>query len=228
MPRESLKKQKYMYLHELAPQREEQHEWQCFLGLLPLLDLEPVDPVLYQRCLGAVWRLRAAKRISEQELRRAAALDFQGTSEFNLLMVQLVRERVLMPIEGIPFRFAIQRRNWTNPESVYSQDEPGSLIDITRQEQVARLGGIECLEACIGNPRTPQKRARELRVEKDDLNRIYEAVWQELADAIGMSATAAVRQNVERRRHQSEQQQLALPFCPDDGPNEEGEGRCNQ
>lgn len=86
-----------------------------------LLDLEPVDPVLYQRCLRAVWRLSAAKRISEQELRRAAALDFQGTSEFNVFMVQLVRERVLMPIEQSPFRFAIQWRNWMNPESVFER-----------------------------------------------------------------------------------------------------------
>jgi hypothetical protein len=165
MLKEGLKKQKYMYLKELAQKSEEQHEWQCFLGLLPLLDLEPVDPVLYQRCLGAVWRLRAAERISEQELRRAASLDFQRRSEFNLLMVQLIRERVLLPIEQSPFCFAIQPRNWTNPESVYSQDEPGSLIEITRQEQAARLGGIECLEACIGSPRTPQASARIARRE---------------------------------------------------------------
>jgi hypothetical protein len=54
--------------------------------LLPLLDLRPMDPVLYQRCLTAVWRSRKSA-ISRRDLQRAAGLAFQEeTLDFDLLV----------------------------------------------------------------------------------------------------------------------------------------------
>ena len=92
---------------------ELRYEWQSFLGLLPVLDLRPMDPVLYQRCLTAVWRSRKSA-ISRTDLQQAAGLAFQEeTLDFDLLVAQLVREEILEPIVSSPFHFQIRRRNWT-------------------------------------------------------------------------------------------------------------------
>ena len=55
---------------------ELRHEWHSFLGLLPVLGLQPTDPVLYQRCLTAVWLSRKSA-ISRTDLQQAAGLGFQ-------------------------------------------------------------------------------------------------------------------------------------------------------
>ena len=79
------------------------HEWQSFLGLLPVLDLRLTDLVLYQRCQTAVWRSRKSA-ISRTELQQAAGLGFQAeTLGFDLLIAQLVRDRILEPIVLSPF-----------------------------------------------------------------------------------------------------------------------------
>ena len=141
---------------------ELRYEWQSFLGLLPVLDLRPMDPVLYQRCLTAVWRSRKSA-ISRTELQQAAGLAFQeGTLDFDLLVAQLVREEILEPIVSSPFHFRIRRRNWTNPESAYAADDRLSLSAITREEQTARFRMLGVLSARISNPRLPEKRVQLL------------------------------------------------------------------
>ena len=57
---------------------ELRYEWQSFLGLLPVLDLQAMDPVMYQRCLTAVWRSRKSA-ISRTDLQQAAGLAFQAS-----------------------------------------------------------------------------------------------------------------------------------------------------
>jgi len=79
-----------------------------------------MDLVLYQRCLTSVWRSRKSA-ISRTDLQQAAGLGFQAeTLGFDLLIAQLVRDRILEPIVSSPFHFQIRRWNWTNPESVYA------------------------------------------------------------------------------------------------------------
>src|ERR1700726_2795289 len=96
---------------------ELRYEWHSFLGLLPVLDLRPMDPVLYQRCLTAVW-LSRKNAIGRTDLQHAVGLTFETkTVAFDLLLAQLVREEILEPIISSPFHFQIQRRNWTHPES---------------------------------------------------------------------------------------------------------------
>ena len=159
---------------------ELRHEWQSFLGLLPVLDLRPTDLVLYQRCQTAFWRsLKIA--ISRTDLQQAAGLGFQAeTLGFDLLIAQLVRDRILEPIVSSPFHFQIRRWNWTNPESVYAADDRLSLIAISREEQTARFRTVGLLSARISNPRLPEKRVQQIRKERDELERIYEATWLEL------------------------------------------------
>jgi hypothetical protein len=81
-----------------SPAAEERREWQSFLGLLLILDVTPVDPVLYQRCLAAVWRARAGGLISRADLCRHAGFDLGGeTLNLELTIARLVRERVIEP-----------------------------------------------------------------------------------------------------------------------------------
>jgi hypothetical protein len=177
---------------------ELRYEWQSFLGLLPLLDLPPMDPVLYQRCLTAVWRSRGKGTISRTELQQVAGLHFQAeTVDFDLLLAQLVRERILEPIVSSAFHFQIRRRNWTNPESAYAADDRLSLTAITREEQTARFQMLGVLSARISNPRLPEKRVQQIRKERDELERIYEATWVELENAIGGKVAEAIRKSVE-------------------------------
>jgi hypothetical protein len=57
----------------------------------------PMDPVLYQRCLTAVWRSRKSA-ISRTDLQQAVGLGFQAdTVDFDLLLAQLVGEEILEP-----------------------------------------------------------------------------------------------------------------------------------
>ena len=203
------------------------YEWQSFLGLLPVLDLQPMDPVLYQRCLTAVWLSRKSA-ISRTDLQQAAGLHFQAeTVDFDLLLAQLVREEILEPILSSPFHFQIRRRNWTNPESAYAADDRLSLSAISREEQTARFRMLGLLDARILNPRLPQKRVQQIRKERDELERIYEATWMELENAIGSRAAEAIRKSVEETT-EAGAVQLELPLEKKRNFDLEGEARCNQ
>ena len=206
---------------------ELRYEWQSFLGLLPMLDLQPTDPVLYQRCLTAVWLSRKSA-ISRTDLHQAAGLAFQEeTVDFDLLVAQLVREEILEPIISSPFHFQIRRRNWTNPESAYSADDRQSLTAITREEQAGRFRMLGVLSTRIGNLRLPEKRVQQIRKERDELERIYEATWLELENAIGSKAAEAIRKSVEETM-EAGAVQLDLPLENKRDFDLKGEARCNQ
>ena len=176
---------------------ELRYEWQSFLGMLPVLDLQPMDPVLFQRCLTAVWRSRKSA-ISRTDLQRAVGVAFQEeTLDFDLLVARFVREGILEPIASSPFQFQIRRRNWTNPESAYAADDRLYLSAISREEQTARFRMLGLLDARILNPRLPEKRVQQIRKERDELERIYEATWVELENAISSKAAEAIRKSVE-------------------------------
>jgi hypothetical protein len=207
---------------------ELRYEWHSFLGLLPVLDLRPVDPVLYQRCQTAVWRSRGKGTISRTELQQVAGLHFQAeTVDFDLLSAQLVRERILEPIVSSPFHFQIRRRNWTNPESAYAADDRLSLSAISREEQTARFRILGVLSGHMSNPRLPEKRVQQIRQERNELERIYEATWLELENVIGAQAAEAIRKSVEEMR-EAGALQLELPLVKKTTFDLEGEARCNQ
>ena len=206
---------------------ELRYDWQSFLGLLPVLDLRPMDPVLYQRCQTAVWRSRKSA-ISRTDLRQAAGLAFQEeTLDFDLLVARLVREGILEPIVSSPFHFQIRRRNWTNPESAYAADDRLSLSAISREEQTARFRMLGVLSARVSNPRLPEKRVQQIHKERDELERIYEATWMELENAIGSKAAEAIRKSVEETT-EAGAVQLELPLEKKRTFDLEGEARCNQ
>jgi hypothetical protein len=161
-------------------------------------------------------------------LQQAAGLGFQAeTLGFDLLIAQLVRDRILDPIVSSPFHFQIRRWNWTNPESVYAADDRLSLIAISREEQTARLRMVGVLSARISNSRLPEKRVQQIRKERDELERIYEATWMELENAIGSKAAEAIRKSVEETT-EAGAVQLDLPLEKKRNFDLEGEARCNQ
>jgi len=207
---------------------EMRYEWQSFLGLLPLLDLRSVDPVLYQRCLGAVWLLRGKRTISRTALRRVAGIDFlPETLDSDLLLAQLVREEILEPIVSSPFDFQIRRRKWTNPESAYAADDRLSLIAIAREEQAERFRLLGLLCAHIDKSRLPARRVEQIRKERDGLERVYEATWLELENAIGSTVAERIRKSVEETKEVIELQ-LDLPLDVNGNLDLEGKARCNQ
>ena len=192
-----------------------------------MLDLQPTDPVLYQRCLTAVWLSRKSA-ISRTDLQQAAGLGFQAeTLGFDLLIAQLVRDRILEPIVSGPFHFQIRRWNWTNPESAYAADDRLSLSAISREEQTARFRMLGVLSARIRNPRLPEKRVQQIRKERDELERIYEATWLELENAIGSKAAEAIRKSVEETT-EAGGVQLDLPLEKKRTFDLEGDAKCNQ
>jgi hypothetical protein len=210
-------------------QRSDQlrYEWHSFLGLLPVLDLQPTDPVLYQRCLTAVWLSRKSS-ISRTDLHQAVGLGFQEEAvDFDLVLAQLVREDILEPIVSSPFHFQIRRRNWPHPESAYAADDRRSLSAIAREEQAGRFRVLGVLGARIDNLRLPEKRVQQIRKERDELERIYEATWLELENAIGSQSAEAIRRSVEETR-KAGVVQLELPLEQKSTCDLEGEARCNQ
>ena len=207
---------------------ELRHEWHSFLGLLPVLDLRPVDPVLYQRCQTAVWRSRGKGTISQTELQQAAGLSFQAeTVDFDLLIAQLIRDGILEPIVSSPFHFQIRRRNWTNPESAYAADDRLSLSAISREEQTARFRMLGVLSARIDSSSLSERRVQQIRKEREDLERIYVATWLELENAIGSNAAERIRKSVEEAKEVIALQ-LDLPLDVNGNFDLEGEARCNQ
>ena len=206
---------------------ELRYEWQSFLGLLPVLDLRPMDPVLYQRCLTAVFLSRKSA-IGRTDLQQAVGLTFQTeTVAFDLLLAQLVREEILEPIISSPFHFQIRRRKWTHPESAYAADDRRSLSAIAREEQAGRFRMLGVLGARIDNLRLPERRVQQIRRERDDLEQIYEATWLELENAIGSQSAEAIRKSVEETREVGVVQ-LELPLEQKRTFDPEGETRCNQ
>jgi hypothetical protein len=117
-----------------------------------------MDPVLYQRCLTAVWRSRKSA-ISRTDLQQAAGLGFQAeTLDFDLLVAQLVREGILEPIVSSPFHFQIRRRNWTNPESAYAADD---RLSLTRSAEKNRRRASGCSDCWMLVSSTPACRRSE-------------------------------------------------------------------
>ena len=145
---------------------ELRYEWQSFLGLLPVLDLQAMDPVMYQRCLTAVWRSRKSA-ISRTDLQQAAGLAFyEETLDFDLLVARLVREGILEPIVSSPFHFQIRRWNWTNPESVYAADDRLSLIAIgSKAAEAIRKSVEETTEAGAVQLELPLEKKRNFDLE---------------------------------------------------------------
>lgn len=210
------------------PSAEKRDEWQSFLGLVPVLGLRPVDPVLYQRCLAAVWLSRGKRTISRSGLQRVAGLDFRAeTLDCDLLLAQLIREEILEPIVSSPFNFQIRRGDWTNPESAYAADDRLSLSGIAREEQTARFRTLSALGAHIDNLRLPERRVQQIRKERDDLERIYEATWLELENAIGSDAAERIRTSVEETKEVIALQ-LELQLDAKGNFDLEGDARCNQ
>ena len=206
---------------------ELRYEWQSFLGLLPVLDLRPMDPLQYQRCLAAVWRSRK-RAISRTDLQQATGLAFQAeTVDFDLLLAQLVREEILEPIISSPFHFQIRRRNWTHPESAYAADDRQSLSAIVREEQAARFRMLGVLSVRIDSPRLSERRVQQIRKEREDLERIYEATWLELENAIGSNMAERIRKSVEQAKEVIALQ-LDLQLDVNGNFDLEGEARCNQ
>jgi len=186
-----------------------------------------MDPVLYQRCLTAVWRSRKSV-ISRTDLQQAVGLAFQEeTLDFDLLVARLVREGILEPIVSSPFQFQIRRRNWTNPESAYAADDRLSLSAISREEQTARFRMLGLLDARILNSRSPEKLVQQVRKERNELELIYQSTWLELENAIGAQTAEAIRKSVEEMR-EAGAVQLELPLGKKTTFDLEGEARCNQ
>jgi hypothetical protein len=171
------------------------HEWQSFLALQPVLDLSGLDPILYQRCLGVVWRLRGQAVISRDDLLRLGGLAFQGSIDW--MLARLIREEALVPILPEPFRFRVRSCGWTNPESVYAGDDRRALIEITRKEQEERLRAIREIETSLDLARLPEKRRARIRQERDELRKIYEATWLELSDATGSTVRERIQHEIE-------------------------------
>jgi hypothetical protein len=206
---------------------EFRYEWHSFLGLLPVLDLRSMDLVLYQRCLTAVWRSRKSA-ISRTELQQAAGLAFkEGTLDFDLLVAQLVREEILEPIISSPFHFRIRRRNWTNPESAYFGRRP-PVPDRNHPRRTGwPLPDARSAQYAYQQPPLAGKRVQQIRKERDELERIYEATWLELENAIGSQAAEAIRKSVEETT-EAGAVQLELPLEKKRTFDLEGEARCNQ
>ena len=91
----------------------------------------------------------------------------------------------------------------------------------------ARFRMLGVLSARIRNPRLPEKRVQQIRKERDELERIYEATWLEPENAIGSKAAEAIRQSVEETTVAGAVQ-LELPLEKKRTFDMEGEARCNQ
>ena len=55
----------------------------------------------------------------------------------------------------------------------------------------------DCRRSRLGDGQKPAKRVQQIRKERDELERIYEATWLELENAIGSKAAEAIRKSVE-------------------------------
>ncbi len=70
-------------------------------------------------------------------------------------------------------------------------------------------------------------RQQQIRKEQDELERIYEATWLELENAIGSQAAEAIRKSVEETTEAGAVQQ-ELPLETKRTFDLEGEATCNQ
>jgi hypothetical protein len=86
---------------------------------------------------------------------------------------------------------------------------------------------VGLLSARISNPRLPEKRVQQIRKERDELERIYEATWLELENAIGSNPAEAIRKSVEETT-EAGAVQLELPLEKKRNVDLEGEAKCNQ
>jgi len=145
---------------------ELRYEWQSFLGLLPVLDLQPMDPVLYQRCLTAVWRSRKSA-ISRTDLQQAVGVAFQGeTVAFDLLDARILNRR-------LPEKRVQQVRK--------ERDELGQIYEATWLELENAIGSqsAEAIRKSVEDTREPGVGQLELPLE----SRREISTWKEKHDA---------------------------------------------
>jgi hypothetical protein len=101
------------------------------------------------------------------------------------------------------------------------------LIAIAREEQAERFRLLGLLRAHIDNARLPARRVEQIRKERDGLERVYEATWLELENAIGSNVAERIRKSVEETKEVIELQ-LDLPLDVNGNLDLEGKARCNQ
>jgi len=85
----------------------------------------------------------------------------------------------------------------------------------------------DCRRSRLGDGQKSAKRVQQIRKERDELERIYEATWLELENAIGSKAAEAIRKSVEETT-EAGAVQLELPLEKKRNFDLEGEAKCNQ
>jgi hypothetical protein len=158
-------------------------------------------------------------------LQQAAGLGFQAeTPGFDLLIAQLVRDRIRADrIESVPT--SKSDAGTGRIRSGLCGRRPPVPERLSREEQTARpdaglLVRVSATPAC-------RRSAFQIRKERDELERIYEATWLELENAIGSKAADAIRKSVEETT-EAGAVQLELPLEKKRNVDLEGEAKCNQ
>jgi hypothetical protein len=139
------------------------------------------------------WRGRDL--LTRGDLVRATGLEFHESTD--LLIAQLIREQFLAPVPSRPFSFRIRAQCRTNPESAYAGDDSQSLIAVTREEQAQRFRILREPRDSREAADLPAKRRERMRMERDELRKIYDATWLELSDAIGAGACESIQNEIE-------------------------------
>jgi hypothetical protein len=83
------------------------------------------------------------------------------------------------------------------------------------------------LSARIDSPRLCERRVQQIRKEREDLERIYEATWLEFENALGSNVAERIRKSVEEAK-EAIALQLELQLDVNGNFDLEGEARCNQ
>jgi len=86
---------------------------------------------------------------------------------------------------------------------------------------------VGVLSAHISDLRLSERRVQQIREQRDELRRIYEATWLELENAIDSKEAEGIRKNVEETT-EVDAVQLELPLEKKRTFDLEGEARCNQ
>jgi len=87
----------------------------------------------------------------------------------------------------------------TNPDSIYADEDPASLIAGTRNEQAGRYAEILWLEQKLIGPLRPHKEDRLCKALANT-EAVYEAQWIELEMAVGSRTAFKVRGRLEAQQ----------------------------
>lgn len=83
-------------------------EWEAFLALSQILDLDAIDPSVYRRLESACGRLVNQAIVTRNALILESGLSFfDGCAAPDLALMSLVRKGILQPIPAQAFWFAI-------------------------------------------------------------------------------------------------------------------------